>query len=112
LTDNGELQDYFGTCFTKHPDGSIKLTQPCMIQRILDMVGLGSTDEQEKMHDNPACDRHLLDKDPGGLPRVSSWNYRLFVRSLSYLQAMIRPDLTMAVQQAARFCIDPHKQAA
>jgi hypothetical protein len=81
-----------------------------MIQRILDMVGLGSTDERVKMHDTPACDRHLLYKDPDGLSRVSTWNYRSVVGSLSYLQAMIRPDLIMAVQQAARFCIDPHKQ--
>jgi hypothetical protein len=110
LTDDGELQDYLGTRFTKHPNGSIELTQPRMIQRILDMVGLGSTNERVKMHDTPACDRHLLDKDPDGLSRVSSWNYRSVVGSLSYLQAMIRPDLTMAVQQAARFCIDPHKQ--
>jgi hypothetical protein len=110
LTDDGELQDYLGTRFTKHPNGSIELTQPRMVQRILDMVGLGSTDERVKMHDTPACDRHLLDQDPDGLSRVSGWNYRSVVGSLSYLQAMIRPDLTMAVQQAARFCNDPLKQ--
>ena len=68
LTDDGELQDYLGTRFTKHPNGSIELTQPRMIQRILDMVGLGSPAERVKMHDTPACDRHLLDHDPDGLP--------------------------------------------
>ena len=28
---------------------------------------------------------------------------------LSYLQAMVRPDLTFAVQQCSRFCSNPNK---
>jgi hypothetical protein len=79
-----------------------------MIERILDMVGLGS-DERVKMHDTPACDKNLLDKDPDGSPRTQPWNYRSVVGSLSYLQAMIRPDLTFSVQQCARFCNFPNK---
>jgi hypothetical protein len=67
LTDDGELKDYLGTRFTRQSDGSIILEQPRMIERILDMVGLGS-DERVKMHDTPACDRNLLDKDPDGEP--------------------------------------------
>jgi hypothetical protein len=40
LTDDGELKDYLGTRFTKHADGSIELSQPRMIERILSIVGL------------------------------------------------------------------------
>ena len=62
--------------------------------------------------DTPACDRNLLDNDPSGTPHSYAWNYRSVVGSLSYLQAMVRPDLTMAVQQCARFCNNPQQQHA
>eukprot|EP00980_Cylindrotheca_fusiformis_P020026 scaffold7110_cov112-Cylindrotheca_fusiformis.AAC.1 len=110
LTDDGALKDYLGTRFTRYPDGTIELSQPAMIDRILQMVGFDPTNNHVKLHDTPACDRNILDRDPGGLPSTSRWNYRSVVGSLCYLQAMLRPDLTMAVQQAARFCNEPQKQ--
>ena len=73
-------------------------------------LGLDPGADLVKLHDTPACDRHLLDKNPEGQPRQHTWNYRSAVGCLSYLQAMVRPDLTMAVQQGAQFCNDP-KQA-
>ena len=113
LTDDGELQDYLGTRFTKQSDGSILLEQPRMISRILEMVGLSADgSEHVKTHDTPASSENILDKDPEGSAHGYSWNYRSVVGSLSYLQAMIRPDLTMAVQQCARFCNDPKESHA
>jgi hypothetical protein len=112
LTDDGDLHDYLGTRFTRHPNGSITLTQPHMVQRILDMVGLDSSATNVKLHDTPADDRNLLDRDPDALSHSYNWNYRSVVGSLSYLQAMIRPDLTMAVQQCARFCNNPQQAHA
>ena len=109
LTDDGELKDYLGTRFTRHPDGSIELSQPHMVNRILEMVGITSH-SNTKMHDTPALDSKLLDNDPEGAARVQSWDYRSVVGSLSYLQAMVRPDITMAVQQCARFCNKPQRQ--
>jgi hypothetical protein len=35
LTDDGELKDYLGTRFVKHPGRAIELTQPKMIERVL-----------------------------------------------------------------------------
>ncbi|CAJ1954060.1 unnamed protein product [Cylindrotheca closterium] len=113
LTDNGELQDYLGTRFTKLPDGSILLEQPQMINRILEMVGLDVSDSSRvKTHDCPALSTNILDKDPDGTPHGYDWNYRSVVGSLSYVQAMIRPDITMAIQQCARFCNDPKESHA
>jgi hypothetical protein len=80
-----------------------------MIERVLNIVGLDSNSERTKMHDTPASESQLLDKDPDGAPRVQTWNYRQAVGSLSYLQANVRPDITMSVQQCARFCNDPRK---
>lgn len=107
LTDDGPLKDYLGTRFIKHPDGSIEMLQPRMIQRILEILGLN--EESSKRHDTPASDYKLLSKDENGEPRQQSWNYRQAVGSLSYLQAMVRPDITMSVQQCARFCNDPKR---
>ena len=73
------------------------------------MVGLHA-DKRVKMHNAPACEHNLLDKDPEGLPRTQPWNYCSIVGSLSYLQAMIWPDPTFSVQQCARFCNNPSKQ--
>ncbi len=109
LTNDGELKDYLGTRFTRHTDGSIELSQPHMINRILEMVGI-HPDSNTKMHDTPAIDSRLLDNNPDGAPRVQKWNYRSIVGSLSYLQAMVHPDITMAVQQCARFCNNPQRE--
>ena len=40
LTDEGELQDYIGTRFERSSDGSVTLTQPRMIERLMAIVGL------------------------------------------------------------------------
>ena len=114
LTDDGILKDYLGTRFERHKDGSIELTQPKMIDRVLEIVGLHLETDRIKKHDTPASDSKVLDKDPFGKPRKQSWNYRSAVGCLSYLQAMIRPDITYAVQQCARFCNEPkqdHEEA-
>lgn len=107
LTDDGELKDYLGTRFVKRPDGSVELSQPRMIHRILEIVGLDAS--SSKRHDTPASDYKLLQKDDRGEARLQSWNYRQAVGSLSYLQAMNRPDITMSVQQCARFCNNPKR---
>ena len=114
LTDDGILKDYLGTRFERHSDGSIELTQPKMIDRVLEIVGLHVETDRIKKHDTPASDSKVLDKDPYSKLRKQSWNYRSAVGCLSYLQAMIRPDITYAVQQCARLCNGPkqdHEEA-
>jgi hypothetical protein len=110
LTDDGDLKDYLGTRFDRHDDGSISLSQPKMIERVLKIVGLDPTCNRTKLHDTPASEHELLDDDPDGIERVQTWNYRSVVGCLSYIQAMIRPDVTMAVQQCARFCNNPKRK--
>ena len=40
LTDEGDFSDYLSTRFDRKPDGSVSLTQPRMIERVLKLVGL------------------------------------------------------------------------
>lgn len=110
LTDEGELQDYLGTRFRHLPDKSIELTQPRMIERVLKIVGLDPKDENIKTHDSPAASDKLLDNNPNAAPRKQHWNYRSAVGCLSYIQSMVRPDITMSVQQVARFCNNPSRE--
>ena len=49
----------------------------------------------------------LLHKDLPGKPRKEDWNYRIDVGIITYLQANIRPEISMAVHQTARFCNKP-----
>lgn len=110
LTDDGALKDYLGTRFVRSADRKrITLSQPKMIQRVLELVQLHDK-ESVKVHDTPASPSKLLDNDPDGQPREQSWNYRAVVGCLSYLNAMVRPDITMATQQCARFCNTPSKE--
>ena len=74
------------------------------------MVGLDHVDTWVKIHDTPACASKLLDDDLDGLLHLSNWNYRSAVGALSYLQAMVRPDITTPVQQCARFWNNPRQQ--
>ena len=108
LTDDGELSDYLGTRFTKRPDGTVELTMPRMIERILDVVELNHPNTKVKMHDTPATT--ILQANQQDSPRIHKWNYRSAVGCLSYLQAMIRPDITFATQQCARFNNNPTRE--
>jgi hypothetical protein len=110
LTDDDALKDYLGTRFERHGDGSISLTQPKMIEQVLQVVGLNPTKARTKLHDSPASEHNLLENDPDAPDRLQKWNYRSAVGCLSYTQVMIRPDITMDVQQCAHFCNNPKQE--
>ena len=113
LTNEGKLQDYLGTCLTKHDDGRIELQQKKTIDNCLDMLGMGPSSKNVKTHDTPAESSKILHADEDGDIRKHAWNYRAVIGCLNYLQAMTRPDLAYSVHQCARFCNNPkllHKQ--
>ena len=109
LTDDGPLHDYLGRRFIRSKNGSIELTQPRMIQRILEYVGIDPTSESVKMHDTPAASDKILTRDTDGTEWKQTWNYRSVLGGLSYLQSMVRPDITFTVQQCARFANEPKR---
>ena len=81
-----------------------------MMERLLYIVGIDPTCKNVKLHDTPASSDCILDNDPDGKPRLQSWNYRSAAGCQSYIQAIIRPDRTMATQQCARFCNIPNQE--
>ena len=107
LTDEGDLQDYLGTRLTKHPDGRIELQQKKMIDNCLEMLGMGPTSKNVKIHDTPAKSSKILHADEDGANWKHAWNYRAVVGCLNYLQAMTPPDLMYSIHKCARFCNNP-----
>ena len=80
------MQDYLGTQFDRSPDGSVTLTQPLMVDRVLAIVGL-SSGYNIKMHDTPAT--IILNSNSRAKPRLQKSNYRSAAGCLSYHQAMV-----------------------
>ena len=103
LTAEGPLHDYLGIRVTRSKDGTITLTQPRLVERVCQIVGLDTKNDNVKAVPSPAESSKILQRFPNSKVRKYQWNYRAAVGCLSYLQAMTRPDITYAVQQAARF---------
>ena len=104
FTDDGNLDKYLGVDVKRHKDGRIELTQSHLIQRFLEVIQLDP--KAVNSRPTPAI-KPILAKDTDGLSRKYHWNYHQAIGMLNYLQATSRPDLAVAVHQAARFCIDP-----
>ena len=105
LTDEGPITKYLGVDVNKQADGSFELTQPFLIQRIIDLLGL-ERDSKHNSKPTPVT-KPLLHKDADGESRHNSWSYRKAIGMLTYLQGTTRPDISMAVHQCARFSQDP-----
>ena len=120
LTDEGELgiegetvSSYLGVKVSYDKEnGTISLTQPFLIERILELLGTAVTDANVKQ--TPAEYKLILHKDADGPARKQNWSYRSAIGMLNYLAASTRPDILCAVHSAARFSADPkliHEQA-
>ena len=105
LTDDGNLARFLGVEIGDKDDGSFHMTQPHLIQRILELCGIKPSEVNKR--DSPAS-KPLLHKDLSGHPRKHSWNYRSAVGILGYLSSgNSRPELAMAIHQCARFNESP-----
>ena len=104
FTDDGALDKYLGVDVKRHKDGKIELSQSHLITRFLEVIQMDPNTVNSRK--TPAI-KPILIKDETGLARKCIWSYRQAIGMLNYLQATTRPDLAIAVHQAARFCIDP-----
>ena len=104
LTNKGLLKDYLGINFVRHPDGTLKMTQPHLISRIIDALGLPNKIKDTKK--NPVT-RPVLHKDEDRPARRLAWYYQSLIGMMNYLEKTSRPELMFAVHQCTRFSIDP-----
>jgi hypothetical protein len=104
----GSMSDFLGVKITQLEDGTLELTQPSLIQRLIELLGL----TQARPVSTPA-DGGLgkCSKDP---PANGDFNYRSAIGMAMFLTNNTRLDCAMAVHQCARFSSDPrlrHEQA-
>ena len=106
LTEEGDVSSYLGVMVDiNQEDDSISLTQPYLIDRIIEELGEAISEANVK--NTPSVYKEILHKDTDGPERKQSWNYRSVIGMLNYLSASTRPDILFAVHQCARFAADP-----
>ena len=99
----GDISRFLGVDIVRSKNNSFELRQPFLIDRILELLEI----DQKVNHRNTPASKPLLHKDKDAANRVRNWNYRTAIGMLNYLQGSTRPDISMAVHQCARFCIEP-----
>ena len=104
ITDEGTLDDYLGVKIQQTVDGRFSLTQPHLIQQILDDLGFK---ENSKVKCTPALASKILQRDLAGESFQETWLYRSVIGKLNFLEKSTRGDISYPVHQCARFCSDP-----
>lgn len=105
ITVEGTLTDFLGVNIDRREDGTIKLTQPRLIDQILQDLRL--TDNNVHAKPTPAASSKLLSRHQESQPFDNSFNYRSVIGKLHYLVAGSRSECAYAVHQCARFAQDP-----
>ena len=104
------MEEYLGIQL-EHTGDSICMSQPVLIERIIDAV---ARIRKSNPVNFPTLPLIVLAKDENGESRRENSNYRFLIGMLSFLTNSSHPELSFAVRQGARFCNDPkriHEQA-
>ena len=109
ITDEGEIDTYLGVKITRPTADTIELTQPHLIQQILDDLGMKPN---TKTKDKAAPSSTILRRDLDGEPFDEDWDYRSVIGKLNFLEKSTRPEIAYAVHQCARFASNPKKSHA
>ena len=108
ITIEGDIQDFLGVNIERQADGSIHLTQPHIIDQILE--DLKMKDENVTVRSLPAACSKLLSRHSDSEDFDNSFNYRSVIGKLNYLEKGSRSDIAYIVHQCARFSSCPKKE--
>lgn len=108
ITVEGDLADFLGVSVNRRPDGTIHMSQPHLINQILD--NLRMNDDAVNAKPTPAASSKLLMRHSDSKPSDNSFNYRSVINKLNYLGKATRSDISFAVHQCARFVSDPKRK--
>lgn len=108
ITVEGDLSDFLGVSIERRSDGTIHLSQPHLIDQILDDLRMNGSNV--KSRSTPAASSKLLTRHSDSEPFDNSFNYRSLIGKLNYLEKATRSDIAYAVHQCARFVSDPKKE--
>lgn len=113
ITIEGDLQDFLGVNIDRKADGTIHLTQPHLIDQIIEDLGLDDKRDRgspAKTKDTPASSSKLLTKHLESPPFDGHFNYRSVLGKCNYLEKGSRSDIAYIVHQCARFSSDPRRE--
>ena len=110
ITDEGDIQDFLGVNITKKSDGTIHLTQPHLVDQILQDLRMAQ--ENVKVKHTPTKVSTLLKRDQQGLDFDRSFHYRSIIGKLNYLEKGTRSDISYITHQCARFAEQPKESHA
>ena len=104
ITIEGDIQDFLGVHIERKEDGSVELTQPHLIDQILNDLNLQENTKEKSI---PAASSKLLSRHTKSDDYDGSFNYRSIIGKLNYLEKGSRPDIAYITHQCARFSTCP-----
>ena len=104
IDDQGDVGDFLGIQIQKRDDGSIVLTQPHLIDSIIQDLHVQSGSNPKS---TPSITTKLLHKDADGTEMTPDFHYRSVIGKLNFLEKSTRPDISVSVHQCARFTEHP-----
>lgn len=105
ITYDEELTDFLGVNIDRRKDGTIKLSQPHLVEQIIKDLNLNQ--ESSKTKETPAASSYLISRDEDGREFDNHFNYRSIIGKMHYLVAGSRNEIAYAVHQCARFSHEP-----
>ena len=108
LTNKGGVNKFLGVKITRLDDNSFELSQPFLINRILNFLSLCNNEfETDDKTTSTSVAKGLLHHDLDGKGRKYTWKYHTAMGMISYLQNTSRLEISMAVHQTARSSNNP-----
>ena len=107
ITIEGNIEDFLGINIDRQDDGSIKMTQPHLIDQILKDLKF---QENTKPKDTPAKSSVILSRHSDSEPFDESFHYKSLIGKLGYLEKGTRSDISYIAHQCARFSSNPKKE--
>ena len=106
ITLEGDLADFLRVKIDRKSPNEIIFTQPHLIDDILNDLRLRHAKDGKE---TPAASSRILTRNNNGTDHDKSFHYRSVIRKLNYLEKAMRPDISFATPQCARYVADPKK---
>ena len=95
VTVEGDLEDFLGVNIQRRKDGSVKLSQPHLIEQTIKDLHL--EDPKVKTKATPASSSKLLSRHSKSERFDGSFNYKSVIGKLNYLEKGSRPDIALSL---------------
>jgi hypothetical protein len=104
ITVEGDIQDFLGINIKRKEDGSIHLTQPHLIDGVLEDLRLTG----DSVHIKATPD--ILRRHAESEAFDGSFDYRSVIGKLNYLERGTRADISYITHQCARYAVSPKRE--